>query len=334
MATDRLLSFFPRLAYALRTRPRMRAHAGGLGPWAQTAPSIDAMVRDVPAGVFLGWKEAMQKAHPAVRFDDSDWAVACTGLVVHFRMLALDAGRARGGVALASVAAARVWRIWETWDAQQLRSFLDAHLGHGAQYVGPSPLDARTWSPRALANAWVLAESMQGIDVGRYPGAQVAAIFAVDRQIKMPGGFAFYRDGANPTQGYYRLIDARGVVGDVRHGADVLSANFLYVRTHLDAPEPASHKDPSLLAQAFGMLGEVLSRHRREGSKRASAPPRGTRINPTRARRNHSSGDAFSSEDSGSFVPAVMAAVVVLPSSSSSTDCSGASCGSSGAGGD
>ena len=128
MATLGMFSFLAAAKYRRGLAKQLVESARLFGECMQTEPSLTSMAQAVPASAYLYWKKAMGEKYPKKTFSNADWVMSCLGLLVHFRMLAEDAGKAKHGLALASVSALSVWKSWEAGEPLEFRKFLHATL--------------------------------------------------------------------------------------------------------------------------------------------------------------------------------------------------------------
>ena len=350
MATLGMFSFLAAAKYRRGLAKQLVESARLFGECMQTEPSLTSMAQAVPASAYLYWKKAMGEKYPKKTFSNADWVMSCLGLLVHFRMLAEDAGKAKHGLALASVSALSVWKSWEAGEPLEFRKFLHATLRGASIHVGSCPSDAYGWAPRALADAWALAHVMERIDVRTEPQADVPLVFAMDKAMRMPGGLAFYRDTFEPLGGHYRYIDGSANISAQREAADILSESFLYDDPQAETPVQAlktTHSKKPLFSRALLALHAVLAKPGgpRAGKYDPKTAKAGKASRTSRATSDYSPSYSRSDDTTGNIAPMVVAMSLMSDSSaassggsswssscssdSSSSSSSGSSCSSS-----
>jgi hypothetical protein len=137
---------------------------------------------EIPSALYPFWKRTAPFEFKDIPLDVFFFARATEGLLTFF-----DCVRASGKpCALPSAAADSVWHAWIALDPASLDAFCGKHFGKAIPHVEAADMDAPL--SRALANCLVAARTLEG----KNPASpSVPRLFALDRKLRMPGGFCY-----------------------------------------------------------------------------------------------------------------------------------------------
>lgn len=154
---------------------------------------------DIPNAVFLHWQATAKNEFPGIPSDAVFFTRAAEGLMMFFSCIS----RSKQACALPSKAADSVWHAWNSWSSINLDNFCGKHFGSTIPHVEAENMSSGI--DIALANCLVTAQRAEGIWPGR---PSVPRLFALDRQLHMPHGYAYF---ANTVNIGFQHMNARGV---------------------------------------------------------------------------------------------------------------------------
>ena len=154
---------------------------------------------DIPPTLYAYWKSTAQNEFKGIPSDAFFFARATEGLLTFF-----DCVRTSGKpCALPSAAADLVWHAWATMAPAHLARFCKKHFGRHIPHT--EAVDMSAEMDAALANSLTAARRLDKLPVA---GASVPGLFALDRKLGMPSGYAYK---AADDQVGFRHINERGV---------------------------------------------------------------------------------------------------------------------------
>ena len=152
----------------------------------------------IPATLYPYWKRTAHIEFEGIPQDAFFFACASDGLLTFFGCVAHSAK----ACALPSKAADSVWHAWLQMDPASLDAFCRRYFGRAIAHLEagamPLPMEA------ALANCLVQARKREGINP---EGPHLPRLFALDRRLRMPGGFSYAVKGGDVV---FAHIDAAG----------------------------------------------------------------------------------------------------------------------------
>jgi len=160
---------------------------------------------DIPPTLYAYWKSTAQSEFKGIPSDAFFFARATEGLLVFF-----DCVRTSGKpCALPSAAADSVWHAWNELSPVQLNRFCKKHFGRAIPHV-----EAAAMAPemdQALANSLAAARRLDALPAA---GAGIPGLFALDRRLRMPAGYAYSATGGQVA---FRHINQHGAEEGKRH---------------------------------------------------------------------------------------------------------------------
>lgn len=160
---------------------------------------------DIPPTLYAYWKSTAQNEFKGIPSDAFFFARATEGLLAFFDCVR----NTDQPCALPSAAADSVWHAWAALAPAQLEQFCIKHFGRNIPHTEAADMSANM--DAALANSLTAARRLDKLPPA---GASVPALFALDRKLRMPGGYA-YTSAAEQIG--FRHIDERGVEEGKRH---------------------------------------------------------------------------------------------------------------------
>jgi hypothetical protein len=160
---------------------------------------------DIPPTLYAYWKSTAQSEFKGIPSDAFFFARAIEGLLTFF-----DCVRASDkSCALPSAAADSVWHAWSRLSPAHLEQFCKTHFGRAIPHVDAPAM--ATPMEQALANILAATRRLDALPVA---GPGVPALFALDRQLRMPSGYAYAASGGHIG---FRHINERGAEEGKRH---------------------------------------------------------------------------------------------------------------------
>lgn len=166
-------------------------------------------LQDLPESLFPIWRTTAKREFPGIPSDAIFFARAAEGLMTFFDC----AKRSSLPCALPSRAADSVWHVWAALSPIGLDAFCRKHFGREIPHVEATQMPGKT--DEALAACLVQARKLQGLFEA---SNTVPNLFALDRVLKMPNGYAYQTKGAalgfrdinrqGEPQGAYTFPDA------------------------------------------------------------------------------------------------------------------------------
>jgi len=196
---------------------------------------------DVPAGLFPYWKRTAQLEFKGIPQDAFFFASATEGLLTFF-----DCVRISGKpCALPSAAADSVWHAWARLAPKSLDAFCIKHFGKVIPHVEAEAMGAQMEG--ALATCLVTARGLEGRNPVR---ASVPDLFALDRKLRMPGGYGYQLDKGEVA---FRRLDLHGAPeGEMHHPHGLIAAQLLATGLITQAAYDASVKKAQAGGSACG----------------------------------------------------------------------------------
>jgi hypothetical protein len=179
---------------------------------------------DIPPTLYAFWKTTAREEFKGIPSDAFFFARATEGLLAFFDCVRTSAKPC----ALPSAAADSVWHAWSRLDANHLAWFCRRHFGHAIPHTEAA--DMKIDMDEALAHCLVAARKLEGLPPA---GASVPRLFALDRELRMPRGYAY---SAASEQIGYRNMDRHGVAEGWLH-APVTLAPAAMLAAGLISPE-------------------------------------------------------------------------------------------------
>ena len=153
---------------------------------------------DIPPGLYAYWKSTAHDEFKGIPSDVFFFARAVEGLLIFF-----DCVRTSDmPCALPSAAADSVWHAWSRLDPQHLDWFCRRHFGRSVPHT--EARDMAVNMDQALAKSLVAARRIDALPVA---GASVPGLFSLDRQLRMPKGYAYT---ATSQQVAFQNMNQRG----------------------------------------------------------------------------------------------------------------------------
>jgi hypothetical protein len=137
---------------------------------------------DLPVTLYPCWKRRACYEFKGIPQDAFFFALAAEGLLMFFECVA----RSGKPCALPSKAADSVWHAWAQMSPAGLDKFCLKHFGRTIPHVEAAAMEAQMED--ALANCLVQARQLAGLPTA---GVGLPQLFALDRKLKMPGGFGY-----------------------------------------------------------------------------------------------------------------------------------------------
>ncbi len=170
---------------------------------------------DVPPALFIYWQRSAPLEFAGIPTSKVFFARALDGLLDFFACVQVS-GRP---CALPSAAADSVWHAWAARAPASLARFCIKHFGRDIPHIEEAEMRAQMES--ALVTCMVEARVLEGRDPVT---ASVPRLFALDRKLRMPRGYAYeLLHGAVTVQ----RLDAKGVAHGGRRFLDGLDADQL-----------------------------------------------------------------------------------------------------------
>ncbi|MFP5391079.1 MAG: hypothetical protein ACLGI6_05980 [Gammaproteobacteria bacterium] len=141
-----------------------------------------AQLDDLPAGLFPYWAASAHREFEGIRRDAFFFTCAAEALMQFFECVAHSSREC----ALPSKAADSVWHAWLRYSPMGLEQFCAKHFFRVIDHVEAA--DMRGPLPVALAVCLVKARMQEG---GMRAGMHLPRVFAVDRQLRMAGGYGY-----------------------------------------------------------------------------------------------------------------------------------------------
>lgn len=139
-------------------------------------------LRDIPPQLYEYWARTAHHEFKGIPRDAFFYARASEALLAFFDCVA----RSNRPCALPSMAADSVWHAWLRHDPAALDAFCERHFGRRIPHVEAADMDDGMALPMAMS--LVTARTMDGLKLA---GPDVPRLFATDRLLRMPGGFAY-----------------------------------------------------------------------------------------------------------------------------------------------
>ena len=144
-----------------------------ISPW-------QVALADLPAGLESYWRASAPREYEGIRTDAFFFARAAEGLLRFF-----DAVQHSGRpCALPSEAADSVWHAWLRWNPVSLDRFCVRHFGAAVPHVERAAL-----AGNALLHTFAACRARDGIAPR---SMRLPALFALDAQLRMPGGHGYW----------------------------------------------------------------------------------------------------------------------------------------------
>lgn len=137
---------------------------------------------DLPVTLLPFWRRSACYEFKGIPQDAFFFALAAEGLLMFFDCVA----RSGKPCALPSKAADSVWHAWVQMSPASLDAFCLRHFGRTIPHVEAAAMEAQMED--ALANCLVQARQLASLPLA---GMGLPQLFALDRKLKMPGGFAY-----------------------------------------------------------------------------------------------------------------------------------------------
>jgi hypothetical protein len=141
-------------------------------------------LEDMPTALFGYWAYTAGKEFKGIPRDAFFYARAAEGLMAFFDCVHHSHKRC----ALPSKAADSVWHAWMRWSQADLNAFCYKHFRRHIPHVEAAQM--REEMDAALANTLVKARVLEGHTA---VSTAVPALFALDRKLRMPFGYAYGR---------------------------------------------------------------------------------------------------------------------------------------------
>jgi hypothetical protein len=151
---------------------------------------------DIPPTLYAYWKSTAHTEFKGIPSDAFFFARATEGLLTFFDCVR----HSEAACALPSAAADSVWHAWSRLDRRQLDWLCTRHFGRAIPHVEAAGMHIDA----ALASCLVAARKLDGLPPG---GASVPRLFALDRELRMPKGYAY---SAASSQVAFRNMNQRG----------------------------------------------------------------------------------------------------------------------------
>ena len=137
---------------------------------------------DIPPTLYAYWKSTARDEFKGIPSDAFFFARATEGLLAFFDCVRTSAN----SCALPSAAADSVWHAWSRLDRQHLGWFCQKHFNHDIPHAEAVHMSVNM--DQALANSLAAARRIEALPA---TGASVPALFALDRKLRMPNGYAY-----------------------------------------------------------------------------------------------------------------------------------------------
>ncbi|MES2019501.1 MAG: hypothetical protein V4484_23665 [Pseudomonadota bacterium] len=188
---------------------------------------------DVPATLYPYWKRTAQLEFKGIPQDAFFFARATEGLLTFFQCVRISGKPC----ALPSAAADSVWHAWARLAPQSLDAFCIKHFGKVIPHVEAEAMAAQMAG--ALATCMVTARGLEGRNPVR---VSVPGLFALDRKLRMPGGYGYQLDKGEVA---FRRLDGQGAPeGEMHHPQGLIAAQLLATGVITQAAYDASIKKP------------------------------------------------------------------------------------------
>ena len=150
--------------------------------WLVQASSCRAAMMDLPDTLYPFWKRSAGFEYQGIPQDAFFFTRAAEGLLLFFECVRYSGKPC----ALPSKAADSVWHAWMRMAPQGLDAFCLKHFGRRIPHVEATDMTAQM--EEALADCLAQARWLE-----RKPeaGTSLPRLFALDRKLKMPGGFGY-----------------------------------------------------------------------------------------------------------------------------------------------
>ena len=184
--------------------------------WLVQGSPCRTAIMDLPDTLYPFWKRSAGLEFEGIPQDAFFFIRAAEGLLLFF-----DCVRYSGKpCALPSKAADSVWHAWAKMSPAGLDAFCLKHFGRRIPHVEAANMTAQMED--ALANCLVQARRLEGKPEA---GMSVPRLFALDRKLKMPGGFGYKLVGGQVA---FSDMDGRGVPrGDVFYPSSLAPVELL-----------------------------------------------------------------------------------------------------------
>ncbi len=156
-------------------------------------------LRDMPPGLYDDWVRSAHIEFKGIPTDAFFYARAAEALLTFFECVK----RHNMPCALPSKAADSVWHAWLRHSPATLDAFCERHFGRRIAHVEAGDMSGGMQLP--MARSLVTARLLERRNLA---GPGVPGLFATDRKLRMPGGFAYHE-----RRGFMVLsdMDERGV---------------------------------------------------------------------------------------------------------------------------
>ncbi|MES3022076.1 MAG: hypothetical protein V4857_10890 [Pseudomonadota bacterium] len=153
---------------------------------------------DIPPSLYAYWKSTARHEFKGIPSDAFFFVRATEGLLTFFDCVRSNARPC----ALPSAAADSVWHAWSRMAPAQLARFCRHHFGGNIPHTEAD--DMNVGMAEALANSLTAARRLDALPVA---GAGLPRLFALDRSLNMPHGYAY---SIAMEQVAFRNMDSRG----------------------------------------------------------------------------------------------------------------------------
>jgi hypothetical protein len=194
----------PNILHAIRCR------------WIRCTSRNRKALRDLPAELHEYWASTAQRAFEGIPRDALFYLRAADALLTYFECVK----RSKGKCALPSKAADSVWQAWLGYSRASLDAFCMRHYGKRIPHT-PAGVGGGSMT-KPLAVTLVAARAL---DYQKLAGPDVPRLFATDRVLRMPFGFAY-----DMTENWlvYRHMNRHGEAEGEEHIHPGTSPDFLY----------------------------------------------------------------------------------------------------------
>lgn len=145
------------------------------------------LLRDIPPELYDYWARTAHHEFQGIPRDAFFYARAADALLMFFQCVQ----RSNRPCALPSKAADSVWHAWLRWSPDSLDAFCERHFGRRIPHVEAGDMTGGMMLPMAMS--LVTARTLDGQALA---GPHVPGLFAIDRVLRMPNGFAWQARGS------------------------------------------------------------------------------------------------------------------------------------------
>ncbi|MES2299836.1 MAG: hypothetical protein V4582_22545 [Pseudomonadota bacterium] len=207
----------------------------------QSRSRYAAARRQIPKELFAHWKRTAPAEFPAIPVSAYFYASATEGLLSFFEC----AARSPNACALPSKAADSVWHAWSRYSQSGLDAFCKRQFGKVIPHVEAGAMAG----DMDLALATCLAQARKQSKLST-ASPTVPMLFALDKRLKMPGGYAYrvdngkvgfmHMDGRGAPAGPMNYPSSLDLDGLLAAGLVSAGAYAFYMRQQGRKPDPST----------------------------------------------------------------------------------------------